>query len=152
MKKINAEVMAGFVILFFSLVFLYEARDYNYFAGGSGGLGPGFFPVWLCGILIVLSLLYIFASYRGKKIIINIFPDLKVLKKVSIILTCMIGFMILLKYAGFIVSSTLFLLTQFYGNYKWYISFGISIVTTLSLYWLFHIVLEIQLPIGLLGW
>ena len=144
MGKINAQFVAGGCLLLFSLAFLREAMKYNY--SGSLGLGPGFFPVWLCSILTVLSLVYIGVNLKNKAKLKNIIPSTLAARNILLILSSMVGFVILLNYLGFILSSTLFLMVLFYGSYKWYIGIGVSLAVSLFLFWLFQIMLSIQLP------
>ena len=150
MKKINAEVIAGLFILLFAIFFMIEATNYR-FISRAGDLGPGFFPTWLSGILIVLSLIYIYVAYQGKSVIEKFLPEPKAIKKISFILASMIIFLLAFNYAGFIICSLVFLFVLLYGSYKWYVSLGISAGVTASLYWLFQITLGVQLPKSFLG-
>ncbi len=149
MGRINAQFVAGSCLLLFSMAFLREAMRYKY--SGSLGLGPGFFPMWLCCILTVLSLVYIGMSFKEKGVTKKIMPNAVSQRNIMLILVSMLSFVVLLNYFGFIISSTLFLMVLFYGSYKWYIGLGISLTVSLFLFWLFQIILEIQLPALALG-
>ena len=144
MQKIKSQFIAGGCLLLFSLFFLREAMKYNY--SGSLGLGPGFFPIWLCSILTVLSLIYIATLFKNKGLLKEIIPSKSARLKMLLIISSMAVFVILLNYLGFIISSTLFLMILFYGSYKWYIGFGVALVVSLFLFWVFQIMLGIQLP------
>ena len=150
MKKINAGVIAGFVVLLFALVIFFDSFNYAYLS--DIGPGPGFFPIWLSGILIILSLIYIVVSFKNGDPDTEPMPDKNGIKKILFIIISMILFALLLPYAGFIMSSTIFLFVLLYGGYKWYTNAAISAGVSILLFCLFDIVLEVQLPVSLLGW
>lgn len=79
-------------------------------------------------------------------------PSGKALKGVLFLLGCMVLFVVLLPNLGFIVSSTLFLFALLYKAYKWYINLLTSAGVSVFLYVLFDTVLEVRLPVGVLGW
>lgn len=149
-KKMNAGVWAGFVVLLFSLVFFFQSMKYPYLS--PLGPGPGFFPAWLCGLLFLLSLFYIYVSWKGTEESGEPMPRGRALKNILFILICMILFAGLLSFLGFIASSSLFLFALLYGGYKWYSNAAISIGTSVFLYVLFHTVLSVQLPVNAWGW
>jgi hypothetical protein len=64
MSKNRSGIWAGAVIFLLALFLFVVSLQYNY--SGALGLGPGFFPTWLSGILMVLSIWYIFESVKGK--------------------------------------------------------------------------------------
>lgn len=78
MKKMNAGVWTGITIFVFSSIFFYQSLDLAY--SSSIGPGPGFFPIWLTGILLVLSVLYILISFKETQKVDYEFPKEKSLK------------------------------------------------------------------------
>lgn len=165
MKRLNPGVWAGLVLCAISLVFFFNALKYPY--SSEFGPGPGFFPVWLSGILFVLSTVYLFTSFKGQKPE----PDPEqaprsnvtdgseekeankdAWKNIAFILVCMIAFVILLPNLGFTVSAALFLFVLLIRSYKWYVSAATAAGVSVFLFWLFAKVLEINLPVNALGW
>lgn len=149
MKRINAEVIAGTFILIFALTFLSAAREYAYYS--PSGPGPGFFGVWLSSILAVLAAIYIFKSLKAVDAIKSIIPKGEALKSMLMIIGSLVGFIILLPILGFVITSIIFLLFLFKSNYNWKYSAAISVGVSAFLFWLFQIVLNIQLPTLMVG-
>jgi putative tricarboxylic transport membrane protein len=150
MKKLNANAWAGVALLIVSLVFLIKSFDYAY--SSELGPGPGFFPFWLSAGLLVLSLIYIVSSMRSNSTEKVTMPSGKSLKEVLFLLGSMILFAVLLPYLGFIISSTLFLFALLFKAYKWHINLLTSAGVSVFLYVLFDLVLEVRLPVSVLGW
>lgn len=149
MKKLNAGVWAGSIIALFSIVFLIQSLTYPY--TGTLGLGPGFLPVWISGIMLVLSICYIFESIKGENANDDPFPKGEGLKKILFIIGSIILFLILLSFIGFVLSSIIFLFILLFRSYKWYTGLGISVAVSIFLFWLFGSVLSVPLPINGLG-
>lgn len=149
-KKWNPGVWGGIVFALFSLTFLLLSLEFPY--TGPVGPGPGFLPLWISGIMLVLSILYIVESIKDKDGPKETFPRGTALRSVLFILICLVAYLILMPILGFIVASVLFLFTLFIRHYKWYTSVGAAVVVTFFLYWLFGIVLNVSLPQNIFGW
>lgn len=143
MTRVNAGVWGGIVVFLFSVIFFVQSLQYPY--TGDLGLGPGFFPIWLSGILVILSILYIVESINGKNVSEESWPPKEILKKIAFIIGDLILFVILFLFAGFVLAGTVFLFLLLYKAYKWYISLPISIGIPVFLFWLFDIALGIPL-------
>jgi putative tricarboxylic transport membrane protein len=141
----NAGVWVGLVLLIFSGTIFWQALSYDYFS--AFGPGPGLFPLWLSGALIVVSILYIIESVRKEKIKLSeIFPRGSELRKVISIIASLVIFLILVPFSGYITASIIMLLILFFREYKWYWGLVISIVITLSLFYTFETFLNVPLP------
>jgi putative tricarboxylic transport membrane protein len=149
MKQLRIGVWAGIFVSVFSLFLLIKSFSFSY--KSEFGPGPGFFPVWLCGILFVLSLLYIYESAKREQDSDEKLPTGHALKNVLFILTCLILFVIFVSYLGFILTGTLFLFILLFRQYRWYISIGISLSVSVFIFWLFSSVLGVILPHGLIA-
>lgn len=140
-----AGVWMGVGILLFSAVFFKEALSYRYYTDYSPG--PGLFPVWLCGALIVVSILYIVQSWRRKEFSISSFlPSKEGRKYIGSVVVSVAVFLLTVGVFGYIVSSVIMLWILFLFHYKWYVSLGISLAVTLVLYYVFHHLLSVPLP------
>lgn len=149
MRKINPGVWVGIVMMVFSIVFLFLSMKFPY--SSALGPGPGFFPLWLSGILAVVSLLYIYESIKGENASEEEFPDNAGRKRILIILSNCIIFVVLFPNIGFILSTIVFLFVLLIREYKWYSTIGISVGTSLFLFWLFNKVLSVPLPTSVFG-
>lgn len=147
-----AGVWAGIVIALFSIVFLVQSFDYSYENRLGPGPGPGFFPIWLTIALLILSLLYIVESWKGYKAPKEEMPTGKEFKNVLLIAGFLVVFIVTVQFLGFVLSSTLFLFLLLSRYYKWYSSVGISLSVSIILFWLFAVVLSVDLPVNGLGW
>ncbi|GAB7386681.1 tripartite tricarboxylate transporter TctB family protein [Bacillaceae bacterium] len=151
MKRVNAGVLAGILTLVFAVIILLESFSYDY--QGPLGPGPGLFPRWLSGLLIVLSGFYIFDSVKKDVIkIIDILPKGKELRALLSILGALIVFILIVPYTGFIVAGTVFLFILLVREYKWYVGLGISAGVSAFLFWVFDTLLNVPLPVNAFGW
>lgn len=146
MAKWNAGVWAGIILLLFSIIIFVQSFAYSY--ASDVGPGPGFFPSWLSGLLVILSIFYIIESFKGKSVSNEKWPKGKAVKNILYILVGLFAFVILFLLFGFIVSGSVFLFLMFFKAYKWYVNILISISVSLFLFWLFNDVLSVQLPVS----
>jgi hypothetical protein len=146
MKRLNAGVWGGITVLAFGLLFFAYSLEYPY--KGDIGVGAGFFPLWLSGILIVLAVLYILESLAGRDKAEK--TSKEAMKNILFTVICMVAYVILLPIIGFNVTSTAFLFVLLLKAYKWHLNLLISIVSSVALYFLF-LLLGVQLPLNALG-
>lgn len=144
MNSVKPSVWAGIIILCLGIVSLVIALGYSY--AGIVGPGPGFFPVWLSAILIVLAIWYIFESIKGKNVSAEDWPRGQSLKQIFFIIMSLISYFILFLLVGFILAGIIFLIILFYKEYKWYVTASLSVGITLFIYVMFNTVLKVHLP------
>ncbi|WP_075618827.1 tripartite tricarboxylate transporter TctB family protein [Paenisporosarcina indica] len=151
MSKQNAGVWVGLIILVFSSVIFIQAMNLDYFS--KFGPGPGLFPIWLSGILLVLSILYIRLSIKKSIYYFSdIIPMGRSFGNILSVVLALIVFMVLVNFTGFIIASTVLLFTLFSREYKWYWGLGIAIFTSIILFIIFKVFFEIPLPVSVFGW
>jgi putative tricarboxylic transport membrane protein len=148
--KKNLGFYTALVLLLFSIFMFWQSLSYKYYT--SFGPGPGLLPRWLNGALIVLSLIYLFQSVK-KDIVIasDVLPKGKVLKEVLLYPASLILFIVIVKFTGFIIAGTALLFMLLVKEYKWYVAFGISLVTTGILFFAFKTLLLVPLPVNNFG-
>lgn len=147
----KAGVWMGSLLLILSVAAFTISSSYGYYS--KYGPGPGLFPLWISGVFILISLLYIIESIRKEGVSINeILPKGKELSYILKILGSITLFIILAPYTGYSIASIVMLFILFYGKYKWYSGLGIAIVTTLILFYIFQKYLRIPLPLNAFGW
>ncbi|WP_062234616.1 tripartite tricarboxylate transporter TctB family protein [Fictibacillus sp. FJAT-27399] len=150
MRSQNAGVWAGLIILIFGGLMFVQSLSYQY--SSKLGPGPGMFPLWLSGILIVFSFLYIIRSIRKERITFaEILPKGKDSKQLLKVLTALVGFILIVPFIGFIMAGIIFLFILLSGEYRWYINLLISIGVTILLFWVFHGLLSVPLPVNNFG-
>lgn len=144
-KSMKRGVWAGIFLFLVTLVFFVLALGYDY--SDRYGPGPGFFPAWVTGILLILSLIYIYESAKEESSM-NEKPMIEwtAFKRVLRVLVALIGYVVLVTFVGFIFTTTVFLFSLLYKEYKWYSSLAISLGTSIFLFFLFEKVLKVTLP------
>jgi putative tricarboxylic transport membrane protein len=147
-KKVDAGVWGGLSVLALATVFFVVSLAYPYTS--EYGPGPGLFPQWISGTLIVLAVLYIIASVKGTHPG-EPMPEARSLRNILFIVMSMALFVLLLPVLGFNVCGTLFLFALLFKSYKWLVNLAISAGATVFLYVLFAILLDVRLPVNSLG-
>jgi putative tricarboxylic transport membrane protein len=148
MKKLSAGFWGGIAVLITGLIFFFYSRFYPYVS--EYGPGPGMFPIWLSGFLILLSGFYIFASLKGNDSSDKM-PGRKGLLNVLFLILCMAMFVLLLPVLGFNICASATLFAMLFRAYPWFVNLAISIGSSVSLYVIFSIALGVQLPVNTLG-
>lgn len=147
----NAGVWVGFVLLLFSGTMFFSSLSLDYH--GSIGPGPGLFPLWLSGLLIVLTVLYIIESFIKNEVrVSDILPKGKALRRVLLFVGSFLFFLLIVPFTGFCVAGIAMLSIMFLQAYKWYVGMAISTVITLFFFVVFAVLLKIPLPVNSFGW
>ena len=151
MKVQNAGIWGGFLLLIFASILFTESLGLQYYT--PTGPGPGFFPIWINGTLIILSIVYIGLSLKKEKILFkDIFPKGKDLINMLSVLGSIVIFMLIIEVAGFVTASTVLLFLVLFRLYKWYLALGVSVGTSILLLVIFQYVMEVPLPVNMFGW
>lgn len=143
-RNIKSGVLAGAIILCLGIISLIISFQYSY--SGIVGPGPGFFPLWLSVILIILAPIYMYESYKEKNVSNEEWPKGESMKRILFIMISLIFFLLLFVLFGFIVASIVFLALLFYKEYKWYMTATLSVGITFIIYFLFNTLLKAYLP------
>lgn len=119
MKK--GEVVLSAVCLAFFMFMFYEALELRA-VGRFGEVGSGFWPLLSLGISMILSLIWLVTNLRqysrekGKTVEEAPTPEATVeawrrRRKIAICSLCLLGYIIIMPWIGFILSTILFILT-----------------------------------------
>ncbi|MDQ0862148.1 tripartite tricarboxylate transporter TctB family protein [Metabacillus dongyingensis] len=148
----NYGVWVGVFILLFSIFMFNSSLKYEYY--GQYGPGPGFFPLWLSGLLGVFSILFILDSLRKNNRITfsDVLPKGKILISVLKVVLSILLFILISPHLGFIVSSILIMLILLIPDFKWTTSLSTATSVTLILFVVFKTILDIPLPTNIWGW
>lgn len=147
----NLEVYISVFFIVFGAIIFRLASSMKYY--GDYGPGPGLLPLWISGLMVILSILNLIAAFKKNN---THFSDL-LPKGTGLInlLSCIVSFalfIIIVPYTGFIVSSLMMLFILFSRGYKWQWSIGLSVLVTGILFLVFSTVLSIPLPVNQFGW
>jgi hypothetical protein len=147
----NVAVWVGIVVLIYASGMFYLALSLKYYT--QFGPGPGLFPLWLSGILIAITLLFIWQSVKRDVIRFqDIFPNRKAFGNVLTVWGSIFLFMVLLNFTGFTIASSLLLYSLFIRGYKWQWALGLSIGVSVFLFLAFNRAFGIPLPVNAWGW
>jgi putative tricarboxylic transport membrane protein len=135
---------------------LWEASSFQY--GTEFAPGPGFAPVWLSGIGLVLSLLIAFSAWHdmrtagraaaGKEVV-----DKRGLGRVAATVLGLVGMMLLVHWIGFVLAVLAFLLflTLFVQGLRLVVGIPAALLTVAFVYLVFVRFLGVPIPAGPLG-
>ena len=152
MKKIANAIACVFIAV--AVVFFIISLSFP--AGSNGAVGPGYFPRIMCVLVIILSVLELVLSKNEQ--IPEELLEVKIFKKENLRVWLTMGitlvYIVCIKQIGFIVSSIVF---QFGLNYYFKVhekskilSVVLPFIVVAVLYFVFHNLLHVNLPKGLL--
>lgn len=148
---LNVGVLTGICLLVYSGILFYQSWGLDYYT--PMGPGPGFLPLWLSGILFVISLFYIAECIKGEGISLKeLFPRGGMLYDMVFMFVglCFTG--LFLEEVGFVTCGSLLLFLMTFRKYKWYYALPSSIVITFIIFTVFQTCLGVPLPINEFGW
>ena len=140
----------GLVIVVFGALVFVQSFSFHYYT--KYGPGSGFFPIWMSGALLVLSLVFIVESILGKDA-----KGEEVIPKGSsraYILATVAGvalFILLVPSLGFTIPCAIMLFLMLIGFYSWYLSIPLALVSSLVLFVVFQSLLGLSLPVNAFG-
>ncbi|MDF2681133.1 MAG: tripartite tricarboxylate transporter family receptor [Brevibacillus sp.] len=151
MKRQNAGVWVGGIVVLFALVIFVQSFSLKYYT--KFGPGPGLFPIWLSGILLLIGGAYIWHSLKKEVITwADILPKGREMGNVLSVILAVVIFMVIVNVTGFIIASTVLLFILLRREYKWYTGLGISSGVSIVLFLVFKSFFTIPLPVNMFGW
>jgi putative tricarboxylic transport membrane protein len=117
--------------------------------------GPGFLPFFSGIALIFVSLFVLIPALHKRETAGNgaFFPERDSFRKVLFALVALVAFGVVMEYAGFLLTTFFFMLfvTRIMEPRRWRFVAVLAFLTAVLSYLLFVVLLEVQLPKGLLG-
>jgi putative tricarboxylic transport membrane protein len=153
----SRDLQSGFFCLALGVVFAVASLHQGLMRKGVPG--PGFLPFLTAVLFIALSLMvFIPAFLRGKaqektseeK---KFFPEKDSLRKVLLGLVALLGYGLVLSHAGYLITTLIFMLfiMRLVEPVPWKTVIWTGVATAVISYVLFVVLLEVQLPRGLMG-
>jgi len=144
-----AEKIAGLLALIASMAWFiisFSLAQNNF--GGELGLGPAFYPRLVSCLMMVMSAIYIFQIFKARESPIK----LKVPKTSILMMAGVVAYLLLLSVIGYAVTTFLYVLVSIYmlGKKKSFADLAAAFLVVLCLYGVFHVLLQVPLPSGLL--
>jgi putative tricarboxylic transport membrane protein len=148
-NRVVSEIIAGSIAVILGVVSIVEAFRL-YPMRMSALAGDHSMPAVLGSAMIVLGMLLIF-FVKGDNAKVD-FPDRQMMRLLIYIIIVMFGYWLLMKYAGYIVSTLIaaLLLFRITNSFTWVKSALIAFVTTAVIYVIFVYFLKMVLPEGVL--
>lgn len=151
MEKTN--FISGIILFIFGTAVFIGSMNYPF--GTIYSPGAGFIPRITSFILIVISTFIITSSYiksRRGNIAKKVFFSTKDgPKRILLASASLISYRFLFTILGFIPTNFFFFLfvTRVLGYFSWRTCLVFSTISTIIAYYLFHVLLEIQMPVGI---
>lgn len=146
MKK--ADLIAGVILLFFSAYIVLESLQMPFMA--EFGPDYGFFPIWLGILMLILSFLLLVNAWRQPISPEDKppFTNLQTLKNAVFIVLSLAAYLVLIETIGYLLDTFLFILLIMLVVHRErsFASLAISAIAALGLYFIFHEILQVNLP------
>jgi putative tricarboxylic transport membrane protein len=146
----------SFVVLFlFGLGMCLKSLTYP--IGTMRTPGAGLFPLFASILLMATSAFFLVHSFlkreRGEGAKASLFGGREAIQRVLLSVVSLVIFRYLLPFLGFAPSAFCFILclSRFLAHYSWKASAFFAALSALGVYFLFQVLLKIQMPRGILG-
>ena len=119
------------------------------------GPGPGFFPLWLSIVLVILAIAMFWQATFGEteSMPTEFFADLGGYLRIGVVVGALVGVIALMERIGFCLAMLGFyiLLLSALGRQHWVVTGLIAVAGSVGVYYVFVHWLGVPLPIGLFG-
>lgn len=141
----------GFSIFLFIIALFMFIVGLSYPYNTDFGPGPGFAPVWVSGLMVVLTL-FLTINLLRKEMKGKFFSSNEGLKNLLYYIGLVVVVVALVNIIGLIIGLAIFcaIVFKFIDKYRWKQSLLVAFGTALVLYLTFNIWLNIPVPTGLL--
>jgi hypothetical protein len=145
---VNAGVVWGLVLLGYGVTIFVQSLSLKYHT--EYGPGPGFFPLWVSGILIPLAVAYIVEALKKDVILVkDIIPDRKVFYRTLALVGGLLFFCLTANFLGYFLSGFILLFVMFIWDFKPLWALLWSAVFMAVLMAIFQVFLKVSLPLGI---
>lgn len=143
----NAGLWAGIVFLGYSAILFFGSFSFYYYT--PYGPGPGFLPRWLGGIMFIVTLCYIWTSFRDKIILAGeLFPRGSALYDILLTVGGLCIMAVLIDHTGFVISASVLLFLMTMRHYRWYYALPAAIAVAFVILTVFQNILGVPLPVN----
>ncbi|MBM3537585.1 MAG: tripartite tricarboxylate transporter TctB family protein [Alphaproteobacteria bacterium] len=146
----RAQQIAGLAFLALALFLGWHATRLSYYS--TLGPGPGFFPLWLCGILAVLALVVLVGTSRAAEAPQSFWPEREAWAPILAVIGGLIFVVLAMRSLGYVVTMLVFYLwlVVTLGNRNPLIIGVVALAGGLGTYAVFSRYLKQALPTGTL--
>jgi putative tricarboxylic transport membrane protein len=149
----NRDLVSSIICMAFGGIFVVGALQQGLTKRGAPG--PGFLP-FLSGLALIFVSLFVLIPALGKKEKAkgsDFFPERDSFRKLLFVLVALFTFGVAMKYMGYLLTTFLFmfLVARVMKSKGWWTTALLALLTAVVSYTLFVVLLEVNLPKGLLG-
>lgn len=150
--RASNDVWAGFAVLAFAAVFFWQVEEIRQVSSLTGVLGARAFPLALAALLAASGLALV-TRFRRRAKAGSDAPDAGDLRMLGTLCAFLVGYLVVLPYAGFTLATGLFLYGLFalLGERRHWLSAPLALALAGALYVSFHGYLGVSLPRGAVG-
>lgn len=147
----NAGVWVSIVLLIYSAGMFFQSLTLDY--ANQLGPGSGFLPLWISGILFLVTLSYLWQSVRGEGISIReIIPSGSARHDIVYMLTGLCLFALTVEHIGFSSAGSVLIGLMIVRKYKWYYAIPAAVGISFLVSAIFQNLLGVPLPVNEYGW
>lgn len=149
--KLNT-VMCG-IFLVLSLSYFYIAMGLRYWSGAYAP-GPGFIPRWASGSMVVLCLFALKNSFKEKGIVLSEILPKDRTRRINLFV-CWGSLLFLLFFVeklGFVLTASIALTAMLSRGTNWLKAALIGVSLSLICFYIFRVLLQMQIPVNQFGW
>ena len=151
MVAISLSNSAIVFLLAFSGLLFQQSLKLDYY--NSLGPGPGFLPLWLSGVLFVVTLFYLWDSLRNEVISLGeLLPPGSALPDIGLMLLGLCLFALFVEQIGFVLAGTQLVFLMTVRKFKWYYALAGAALASIILLLAFQKLLGVALPVNDFGW
>lgn len=146
----KSSIITTFLFLVFALGAFNEARKLPF--GRVSAPQPGFFPLILSVLLVIISVLVLGQSRKARGEDSGAWSEMS-WKKIGLALGALFTFALLFESLGYLVTTFLFVtfLMRAVDREKWRLAIAVAFSASFISYLLFGLLLKTPLPVGFLG-
>ncbi|WP_166241042.1 tripartite tricarboxylate transporter TctB family protein [Paenibacillus turpanensis] len=144
--KNNLSFYLSLVLMIFAGTFLWQSWELDYYS--SLGPGPGLFPRWLSGGLLLISIWYMVSSIGQPIHWSEVMPKGRDMRNVLTVLASVLVFVFVLSSLGFVLAGFLMMFSLLARSYPWLRASVIALSVNVLIYYTFSGWLDVPLPKG----
>lgn len=151
--RASADVWAGLALLALAAVYFWQVEKIREVASLTGVVGARAFPLALAILLAIAGLALVARLSQGPAGVARVAPAPGDLRMLAVLVLFLAGYLALLPWLGFTITSALFLYGLFavLGERRHWLAAPLALALALALYLGFHDYLGVGLPRGVAG-
>lgn len=149
--KLNTVVSALFLV--FALSYFYIAMGLKYWSGAFAP-GPGFIPRWTSGFMVVLAAIALKNSFKEKgRVLSEVLPKERS-RRINLFVCwgALLFLLLFVEKLGFLVAASIALTAMLSRGTNWLRAALIGVSLSLICFFIFRVLLQMQIPVNQFGW